>query len=60
MEILVKKSEAKYYDQGWIARVKNQPFRMDATIDWKDGWRDADETTEENRLEGAKSLMSVT
>jgi len=52
-------AEAKFYDQGWIARANNEPFRADATLDWKDGWRDANEVDDKTRADGVRSLTSV-
>lgn len=30
-----------YYDEGWNDRLDDEPFDDAATIDWKDGWKDA-------------------
>lgn len=40
-----------HYDQGWNARVENEPFNPYATVDWKDGWLDCDGAPEEERKE---------
>lgn len=39
-----------YYDQGWDARVRGEPYDRNATIDWKDGWRDCEEAPAEDRI----------
>ena len=39
----------KFYDEGWNARVRNQPYRPDATRDWRDGWNDCNEAPESDR-----------
>ena len=41
----------EFYDYGWNARIRNEPFQPTATIDWKDGWRDCDELSDEKRAE---------
>lgn len=38
-----------YYDEGWNARVRGEPFDQYATRDWRDGWTDCDEAPEEDR-----------
>lgn len=40
-----------YYDEGWNARVREQPFRKDAKRDWQDGWKDCDEADPKDREE---------
>lgn len=41
----------KYYDQGWNARLDNEPFNKNATRDWRDGYNDADEAVQEVGIE---------
>lgn len=43
--------EDKFYDFGRNARIRNEPYRYDATLDWRAGWKDCDEITEEKRNE---------
>lgn len=35
--------EYKFYDFGWNAFVNGKPFVSHATLDWRDGWKDAEE-----------------
>lgn len=44
-------NEKKFYDQGWNARIRNEPFHRSATIDWRDGWKDCDELSDEGRAD---------
>lgn len=41
----------KFYDQGWNARVKGEPFEVTASKDWRDGWLDCDSAEESQRSE---------
>lgn len=41
----------KYYDEGWNARCRGEPYQPTASLDWRDGWKDADEAPEEHRKE---------
>lgn len=45
------KDEFNYYDFGWNARVRGEPFNSKATLDWRDGWKDCDGAKEEDRVE---------
>lgn len=38
-----------YYDEGWNAFINGEPFDVKATLDWKDGWRDCQEASPEQR-----------
>lgn len=42
-------TEKKFYDQGWNARVRGEPYDRHATLDWRDGWKDCDEAPESSR-----------
>lgn len=44
-------SEKIYYDNGWNARVRGEPFDPDAYRDWRDGWKDCNEAPEQDRKE---------
>lgn len=39
----------QFYDQGWNARCRGEPYEPTASRDWKDGWKDADEAPEAER-----------
>lgn len=39
----------QFYDEGWNARVRGEPFNKNATRDWRDGWKDCDEAQESQR-----------
>jgi hypothetical protein len=41
--------EKKFYDQGWNARVKGEPYDPKASRDWRDGWKDCDEAPAADR-----------
>lgn len=43
-----------YYDHGWNACVRGEPFHQNATVDWKDGWLDCAEAA---MNEGPQSEM---
>lgn len=45
------KTERRFYDQGWNARVAGAPYTTQSTLDWQDGWKDCDEATPEHRKE---------
>lgn len=45
------KTERRFYDQGWNARVAGAPYTTRSTIDWQDGWKDCDEAAPEHRKE---------
>lgn len=40
----------KYYDEGWNARCKEEPYNPQAPKDWRDGWKDCDEAPEDERI----------
>lgn len=43
-----------FYDQGWNARVRGEPFRSSlegSSRSWRDGWKDCDEAPAEDRKE---------
>lgn len=46
----------EFYDEGWAAKCQDQPYNPRATIDWKDGWRDCNEVTQEEGIRGLNSL----
>lgn len=33
----------RFYDAGWNARVRGEPFQPTATLSWRDGWQDCHE-----------------
>ena len=39
-----------FYDDGWNARVRGEPFDARSTRDWQDGWKDCDEAPPEDRV----------
>lgn len=39
----------KYYDQGWNAFIDGNPFDASAAKDWRDGWKDCESATPEDR-----------
>lgn len=49
----------QYYDQGWGARWAGKPFNPRATLDWRDGWKDADGVDEETRYQGVLTLNKL-
>ncbi|MBU9539385.1 hypothetical protein KTE58_23655 [Burkholderia multivorans] len=40
----------RYYDQGWNAFIKGEPFNPRASSDWRDGWTDCMEAPEKDRV----------
>ena len=40
--------QKRFYDEGWNARVNEEPFDPSAAKDWRDGWKDCDEATAEH------------
>ena len=40
----------RYYDHGWNARVRGEPYDSSASRDWRDGWRDCDGAAEADRV----------
>lgn len=43
-------SEKRFYDHGWNARVRGEPYDHTASRDWRDGWKDCDEAPEAARV----------
>ncbi len=41
----------RFYDEGWNARIRGEPFRsaIIASPDWRDGWKDCDELDDAER-----------
>lgn len=41
----------QFYDEGWNAYIDGVPYDRSATLDWRDGWKDAQycETLEGNK-----------
>lgn len=33
-----------YYDQGWNAYVRGEPYDTNKSLNWRDGWKDAQES----------------
>ena len=46
-----EKQSLKYYDEGWNARCRGEPFKPTASRDWRDGWKDANFAPAEERKE---------
>ena len=40
----------RFYDYGWNAFINGEPFEMNSTIDWKDGWTDCSEADPIDRI----------
>lgn len=36
----------RYYDQGWNAYLRGEPYDETAYLDWRDGWKDCAEATQ--------------
>lgn len=47
---LKTKETKKFYDQGWNAFIDGEAFDVNATRDWKDGWRDCESAIPEHRV----------
>lgn len=47
--IVVSSEPKSFYDQGWDARVRNEAYDPNATLDWRDGWQDCEDAPEEDR-----------
>jgi len=41
----------EFYDYGWNARVRGEPYRPSASRDWRDGWKDCNEADPADRVE---------
>lgn len=41
--------EKTTYDQGWNARVRGEPYDQKAAKDWRDGWKDCQESPPEDQ-----------
>jgi len=44
-------SAKKFYDQGWNAFVRGEPYDPSATRDWRDGWKDCHDADAAHRVE---------
>jgi hypothetical protein len=42
-----------FYDEGWNARVKCEPYDSTKSRDWRDGWEDCEDAPESDRDEMA-------
>lgn len=37
-----------FYDEGWNARCRNEKYNPNAALAWRDGWKDCNESWDEN------------
>ncbi len=40
-----------FYDEGWNACVRGEPYDPTASFDWRDGWLDCNSASEEDQME---------
>jgi hypothetical protein len=52
--------QAKFYDEGWNAAHRGEPFRVaGTTLSWRDGWRDYQDAAPEHRKPFKECLATL-
>ena len=48
---MIDRDVFEFYDQGWNAYMRGEPYNPNATLDWRDGWRDCRDAVDLGEVE---------